>query len=287
MELKKEEQNPPEEKSFFRVIVHSFFIIPFLIAVFCLLLFVGMKLLTQEKRTAYDYLEDVKTGGLPKRWQSAFELSKILANSKSLPEDERFRNELISAFEHAKGDDPRVRQYLALAMGRTGQAEYVQPLLDSLNEEKEESLPAIIYALGMLKDKRSAAALYHFMDNQNPRIRSITAVSLGNIAEPASLPSLKKGLRDTEANVQWGSAISLAQMKDAEGKEILLKLLDRTYLSGFPEVDQEEQTNLILSAIDASVLLNDPQINTRIKEISQSDSSMRVRSAALKALNNG
>ena len=71
---------PEEEKSFFKIIVHSFFIVPFLIAVFCVLLFTGIHLLTKEQRSVYDYLEDVKTGGSTKRWQGAFELSRILAN---------------------------------------------------------------------------------------------------------------------------------------------------------------------------------------------------------------
>ena len=90
---------PEEEKSFFSIVIHSFFIIPFLIAVSCLLLFTGIHLLTREQRSAYDYLEDVKTGGLTKRWQGAFELSRILANPDLLPKEERFTLELINAFK--------------------------------------------------------------------------------------------------------------------------------------------------------------------------------------------
>src|SRR5437879_1308656 len=106
-------QPPGEEKSFFKIIVHSFFIIPFLIVVFCLLLFTAVKLLTQEKRTAYDYLNDVKVGGLTKRWQGAFELSKILSHPALTPKDGRFANELINAYKQSHYDDNRVRQYLA------------------------------------------------------------------------------------------------------------------------------------------------------------------------------
>jgi len=51
-----ETPNPPEEeKSFFRIVIHSFFIIPFLIAVFCAVLFAGMYMLTREQRRVYDY----------------------------------------------------------------------------------------------------------------------------------------------------------------------------------------------------------------------------------------
>ena len=53
--------NDEKPKSIFGVIIHSFFIIPFLIAVFCVLLFAAVSLLTHEKQTAYDLLNDVKT----------------------------------------------------------------------------------------------------------------------------------------------------------------------------------------------------------------------------------
>ncbi len=277
-------EEKPEEKPFLSVIVHSFFIIPFLIAVFCLLLFAGMRLLTQEKRTAYDYLEDIQTGGVTKRWQGAFELSKILANPQLLPEDETFYNQVIKTFEHAREDDPRVRQYLALAMGRTERPIFLKPLLKALDEEKEENLPALIYALGMLKDKTASEKLSNYLESSNARIRSITTVALGNIADPRSKMSLEKALYDLEPNVQWGAAISLAKMSDPSGKDILLKLMTRSYLSKFSEVDPYEQNQLILSAIDAASFLHDPNLKDKIKELSQNDTNLQIRAAALKVL---
>ena len=274
-----------EEKSFFSVIVHSFFIIPFLIAVFCVLLFAGIHLLTHEKKTVFDYLEDVKTGGLTKRWQGAFELSKFLANPTLVSKDKRFSSELIKAFVQAQHDDNRVRQYLALAMGRTANREFVTPLIDGLRNEKQENLPAVIYALGMLKDKRAVRILYPYLDSHEAMVRSITVVSLGNIADPESKSFIKKGLMDSEPNVQWGAAISLAQMGDSSGKKILLKLLNRQYLSQFPEVDMDEQNNLIMTTIDAASHLNDSELINTIRELSQSDQNMKIRSAALKIAN--
>lgn len=270
-----------EEKSFFKIIIHSFFIIPFLIAVFCVLLFAGIHLLTSERRTAYDYLEDVKTGGLTKRWQGAFELSKILANPELIPKEERFTNELILAFEQAKHDDHRTRQYIALAMGRTQNPEFVEPLVDGLKEEKEVNLPALIYALGMLKQKEAVPALSPYAEHSNSRIRSITIVALGNIADPASKNILKKHLKDPEPNVQWGAAIALAQMNDSSGKAILSQMLDRNYWLDFPEVDRDEQNNLVLAAINASAILNNPQLNEQIRSIAQTDPNMKIRAAAL------
>jgi len=284
-DVENQKNDAQEEKSFFSVIVHSFFIIPFLIAVFCVVLFAGIKLLTEEKRSVYDYLEDVKTGGLNKRWQGAFELSKMLSNPESVPQDDRFRDEMIHAFEQAKHDDNRVRQYLALAMGRMKIAAFSQVLVDGLNGEKEDNIPALIYAIGMLGVKENSAALYPYVEHKEARVRSITVVALGNLANPAAVSFLKKGLKDSEPNVQWGAAISLAKMGDASGKDILLKLLDRQYLSQFAEVDQNEENNLLIAAIEACGLMNDPDLNEQIKKLSLNDQNMKVRAAALEKIN--
>ena len=281
IQLKVAEQPQEEEKGFFKVIVHSFFVIPFLIAVFCVLLFTAVHLLTREQRGAEDYLADIKTGGLTKRWQGAFELSKILANPELVPDEDRFFSELIDAFEHAKHDDDRIRQYLALAMGRTANPVFLQPLLNGLHEEKEVNLPALIYALGMLRQKEAAPALYPYLEHPQARIRSIAVVALGNIADARSDSALRKALADPEPNVQWGAAVSLAKMGDAAGKNVLLNMLDREYLSKFPEVDVAEQNNLLLLAMNAAASLQDVDLDERIAQLAKGDVNMAIRSAAL------
>ena len=279
-----ENEAPEEEKSFFKIIVHSFFIVPFLIAVFCVLLFAGIHLLTSEQRSAYDYLEDVKTGGTTKRWQGAFELSRLLSNPGLIPDEERFAQELINAFEKSKGDDPRTRQYLALAMGRTGRKVFMKPMTDGLSEEREGNLPALIFGLGMLGQKESAAYLYPYAEHQDSRIRSIAVAALGTIANPDAKGVLIRHLNDPEPNVQWGAAVSLAQMNDAAGKEMLVRMLDRKYWSTFPQVSLDEQNNLMLTALQAAAVLNDTDLNSRILAVLKSDPNLKVRAAAEMAL---
>ena len=57
------ESKQPEQRSFISVIIHSFFIIPFLIAIFAGLLVVTWRILTNEPHSVYDYVADVKVGG--------------------------------------------------------------------------------------------------------------------------------------------------------------------------------------------------------------------------------
>ena len=71
-------ENAGSEKSTIRVIVHSFFVVPFLIAAFGVLIFFIWSLLTYESKSIEEYIVDVKIGGATKRWQSAYELSRLL-----------------------------------------------------------------------------------------------------------------------------------------------------------------------------------------------------------------
>ncbi len=279
----KDPEAKKDEKSFFGIIIHSFFVIPFLIAVSCVLLFTAVQLLTREQQTVYDLLEDVKTGGTTKRWQAAFELSRILTNPKLIPLEPRFISELINVFKHSREDDHRVQQYLALAMGRTGNSKFLTALAEELQDTKEENLYTFIYALGMLKDNRAAQLLYPYLSHPNARIRSISVASLGNLDDPQAVTQLSKVLNDPEPNVQWGAAISLAKMGDASGIEILSQLLNPHYLVNFPEVDSEERVYLLLSAIEAGSYLNDPNLNEKMESLAQSEKNMKVRSAVSKA----
>lgn len=278
------EESPKEEKPFLSILVHSFFIIPFLIAVFCLLLFAAMHLLTREKRSGYDYLNDVKMGGMTKRWQAAFELSKLLSNSKTIIHDEKFINQMISVYNDSKEDDPRVRQYLALAMGRTGEEKYLPTLLKNLSDEKEQNLPSLIYAIGMIKNKNSAEKLYPLMDHQNSRVRSIVTVALGNIGNLNSINYLRKALKDEEPNVEWGSAISLAKLGDASGVTTILNLINREYLNRYPEVDGDEKNNLMIAAIEAAKHIKSGSLTQIIQHLSTTDQNMNVRKAAFEYL---
>ena len=276
------QKNEENKKNIFGVIVHSFFVIPFLLAIFSILLFVSVRILTMEKRNVNDYLEDVKTGGLTKRWQSAFELSRVLSNPKEVPHDDKFIKNMIAAFEKSKGDDDRIRQYLALAMGRSGIADFADILIKTAGDEKNENLYAIITGLGILHSDKAIPVLLDVLNSDNAHLRLAAVVALGNIGAKDSINLLKKSLNDPEPNVQWGSAISLANLKDPAGKEVLLKLLDRTYLARFPQVDLQEQTHVLLVALEAAGNLKDVQIKQAIDRLAKNDQNMNVRKLALK-----
>ena len=282
-----EKQPNPAKKSTLSVVIHSFFVVPFIIAIFSVIIFLVARILTAEPNTARDYLEDVKIGGTTKRWQGAFELSKILSNPKMVPKDERFVTEMISAFNYAEYDrDDRIRQYLAIAMGATGDIRYVETLLNALDESKPEIAKASAYALGNLGDRRAVEKIIGLLDSADPQIRLQAVIALGKISDPSSIPQLTKMLKDLEPNVRWDAAIALAKQKNASGKRILLDLLDRKYLDSFPNIDEIEQVQVLMVVINIVPMIQDADFRVSLEKLLESDSNLKVREAARNALLN-
>ena len=76
--LDQEDYNPSRVYALF----YSFFLIPFMMAIFGALFFFMFQFLTYEKSTPLDLLDNIQSGSATKRWQSAFELSNMLDASK-------------------------------------------------------------------------------------------------------------------------------------------------------------------------------------------------------------
>ena len=276
---------PAEKKSLLRVVIHSFFVVPFIIAIFGVLIFLMLRILTIEPRTAQDYLHDVKIGGNTKRWQGAFELSKILANPGMVPREERFVNDLISTFEYSEKErDDRIRIYLALAMGRTKDLRYATILEKTLNDENEEILAAVIYSLGFINSPTSLEQLLLMFEHESARVRHQVVVALGNYDGDQVQIVLKQALHDPEPNVRWDAAIALAKQKDDSGRRILLDLMDRKYLDSFPNIDAVEQNQAIIAAIRASRDILDDELRQVLLDLMENDLNMKVSQAARNTL---
>ena len=273
-----------KNRSVLGVIVHSFFVVPFLIAMLGVLLYAGVRILTIEHATVYDYLNDIKAGGATKRWQAAFELSKVLADPERIPAGDKFVREMTAAFDHAQHDDNRVRQYLALAMGQTGNSQFIEPIAASLPDEPQENLYSLIYSLGLFRDARVFPIVVSYLEHEYWRARDAAAVALGVIGDREGIGPLEKALRDSEPNVRWDAAVALAKLGSSAGSDVLLDLLHRDYFAEYPNVDDREQSGILTVVIQVAAPLNDPDIDARIRYLSREDRDLRVRRAAHEAL---
>ena len=278
-------ESQSEEKSILKVVIHSFFVVPLVIAIFAVIIFLVIRIMTTEPNSARDYLEDVKIGGTTKRWQGAFELSKMLSNPKMIPKDDLFANELIATFEYSSNDrDERIRQYLAIAMGATKDERYAPTLIEAIQSSDVGVIQASAFALGNIGSAEAIEPLTELLDEPDPQVRLHSVIALGKIGGQAVIPYLKKMLADIEPNVRWDAAIGLAKQKDSSARTILLDLLDRKYLNSFPNIDEKEKVQVILVVMSVSHFIQNQELKSKLEFLKNEDSNLKIREAARIAL---
>ena len=278
-------ESQKEESSRIYTLFYSFFLIPFMIAIFGAIFFLLFRFITYETNDATELLNQIKIGSATKRWQSAFELSKVLNNPETVPEDIAFKNQMVSAYNHSINDDPLVRAYLAIAMGATGDNYYAEELLSGLDDESRESRLAAIQAVGMVQTKLAVTKLINILNNSDFQDERLAAtMSLGFIGDERAIPKLNELLNDNEPNIRWDSAVALAKMGVKTSIPIIENLMNRDYLMTFPELDYKEIDKVIMTAIETSTLIVDSTFEPSLIELAKNDQSLTVRDLAIKAL---
>ena len=282
--IKTDEQKKSENSRVY-VLFYSFFLIPFMIAVFGAVFFLLFKFVTYETNDVEELLNQVKIGSASKRWQSAFELAKVLNNPDRDPLSDSFKDQLSSAYERSIHDDALVRSYLAMAMGATQDTIFGETLLDGLKDESIETRIAAIQALGMIQYAPAVNAISTLIKTADSESERLSAtISLGMIGDISAVPFLIELLEDEQANIRWDAAIALAKMGNSEGAYIIEGLLDREYLNKFSEIDPVEQKRVLMIAIKTASILFDKRFEDNLISLSKNDKDLSIRDAAIKAL---
>ena len=201
------QENQTEKKSTLQVVIHSFFVVPLIIAIFAVIIFLFIRLMTSEPNSARDYLQDVKIGGTTKRWQGAFELSKLLSNSKMVPKDEMFVNEMISTFKYASNDrDARIQQYLAIAMGATKDERYTKTLIDAMGGADEGVIQACAFALGNIGKNDAIEPLKVLSTNISATV-TVKTSKTGNVYCLAAVNSIVSSITISDVKAKGRSSV--------------------------------------------------------------------------------
>jgi HEAT repeat protein len=271
----------------------QFFLIPLAVVGVTVMVYVGFRSLIADDHTAREYLSEIRTGGSTRRWPAAYELSRMMADPK-VRADRSLAPELVRAFQ-ASTDDPQVRRYLALAIGRLDPplpADAVATLLRALDDPDSETRISVIWALGSSGDPTVVsrlAALFTSPD-ADAGIRKMIVYALGGLPGDGQLETLRTALQDVAPDVRWNAAVALARHGSSEGAGVIRQMLDRRYVEGAvkrdvrQDDDQDPIADVIVSGVRAAASLKDESMRASITALSQQDRSMRVRQAALEAL---
>ena len=282
--ITKKENSTEQSKVY--VLFYTFFLLPLIITVFGVLFFVIVRFVTYESGDPYHYLNQIKIGSASKRWQSAYELSKILSLNEQIPKEKQFKLNLSSAYQQSIHDDSKVRTYLALAMGKTGDSFYGEFLIDGLDDKLIENRLAAIKSLGLIRYDSANEKLIEVINTSNDDEERLAAtISIGQIGSENSTSVLKTLLNDNEPNIRWDAAVALAKMGDKSGCSIIELLLTRKYYTNFKEIDDWEEEQAILVAINVAGNINNDKINKNLEILAKTDKNMKIRDAALQAIN--
>lgn len=280
---------PAPERQSTPFLVLQFFIFPMAIVAVSVAVFVVFGLIAAEGKNAREYVAEVRSGGASRRWQAAFELSKLIQSGKDPAlRDPRFVPELVALFTDAASDDPRVRRYLALALGRLGDARAVPVLLaavqDTGPEADSETLIFSIWALGAIRDPAALGDLVRLASVEDAGVRKAAVYALGAIPGEAAQVRLRESLQDGVADVRWNAALALARRGDAAARATLGGMLDRATLAQVADLTPAQKEEVLAQAVAAAAHVLDPELRATLERLRQGDPSVKIREAAGAAL---
>ena len=228
---------------------------------------------------------------------------------------------------HTRPDEGEVQHFVLLALGRVWQRDPSQPpmtspeaagsrreVVDALLRyaaapelaTRKAAVLATVYLAGYEEADRAIPTLVAKLSDSNEDIdvRIAAATALGPLAKPGDarvIDALSTALRDGDPRnleLVWSSALSLAQLGQANVADTVLLLLDREELSqvkvldreqdprnpAFRNLSEKEIERILINTMLGARNLKVDAVQQRIRQVAQSDPSARVRAAGQEIL---
>ena len=270
----------------------QFFLIPLAVVGVIVLVYGGFRMLLATERTPAELLSDVRTGGRERRWPAAYELSRVLSDPRAEARNPELGAAIVQAFVDSEGDDPRVRRYLALAIGRLADppSDAVDELTAALADPDGETRISVIWALASLGDESTVDEIEAMYRSDDAGVRKMAVYALGALAGSGDHATLRNALDDPVADVQWNAAAALARHGRREGLTVIRRMLDREYVTrmvtrrasaGEP---LDPVSEVLVSGLRAAASLQAAELRPPVEALSRTDENLRVRELAMKTL---
>ena len=296
------------------LLIAQFFLFPLIIIGICvgIFLFFGYLIFgTADQKTPAQYLERLQKGNGTQRWQAAYELSNLVKANPERAHTREFVEKLTAAYKDTADEDILVRQYIASILGefkersavpllsdglrrdeklktkdwdQGGWMGFLRPSLDQIREELLQGQIYTLFALRSIGDNSAVPVVLEFGKNQDASVRKVAAYVLGAMNDPRAVEGLRVLLNDSKDDVRWNAALALAKLNNGEGAELLMKLLDHSYVDGLPETTPDQKASLMANAATGLGMLKHEPAREKIRALSQNDTALAVRKASLEAL---
>jgi len=271
----------PKQSS--RSILFQFVLFPLGIALIAVGVFYLFGKMATQEQSVPDYLNEIRSGSTHERWQAAYQLSKSLDRGEA-KKSPNLEPRVAALYQSSKSDDPRIRRYLSIVLGRLGDRRATPLLLDGVNDKDVENRVYAILALGDLRDPAAEPALAKAAADPERDVRKTAVYALGTIGDPRAVPALAQALNDQEPDVRWNAAVSLAGFGDRRAVGPLKEMLDRDRLAHVTAIREDQKEDAMIVAMTAYTRLVGKDATPELQRIADSDPSLRVRAVAKAAL---
>ena len=263
-----------------------FFLLPLLVVGTAVVIFLVFNLMTFERRSPADYLQEVRGGTANRRWQAAFELSREVVRVPAGPERQVLASETLRVFQSLsrRPEDVLVRRYLVLVLGKLQEPEAVAALLSAAKDPDSETRLYAVWALGRIGDRAAVPAVLESSVSDDPGARKMAAYVLGRLGDPRAVPRLQVLLEDPVADVRWNAAIALASLGDRSGLATLRSIVDRPSLSRQANLTPDQAEVAMVNALKALGALRDAETLPLLERVAREDPNLQVRQAARDAV---
>jgi len=257
------------------------FIVPAAIVAVALGIFMLGTLAVQHPKSAEEYLEELKSDSTSRRWQAAYELSRMLNQGEKIQFDDNLKADLVKTFAESKKDDPRVREYLALVLGRLKEKTAVPVLADAVTDESIDVKVYSLWAIGNIEDPAGGPAALTALSDPDTGVQRMAVGALSALKYGPAKNALEAELTNANAGLKYDSAVALARLKDDKA---IPTLLDMMALKATGQPGDEIIQSAKLAAIEGAKELNNTSLHAKVVDLSKNDPDLKVREAALDAL---
>lgn len=166
---------------------------------------------------------------------------------------------------HLKNQNPEVRLYAAIELGKLGDVRAVEPLIAALSDQDMNVRESAIEALGNL-GKAAVVPLIARLQDYDAGVRSGASDALVKVGEPAIEP-LIACLKDNDADVRRRAAIALSKLGDVRAVAPLIACL------------KDNDADMRSGVSDALVKMGEPAIEPLIACLKDNDADVRGRAS--------